>query len=53
MNAVPAQDAADPCKQPAAAPRCRAHKFGGSSLADAERIRHVASLLLAGDEARQ
>ena len=33
--------------------QCRAHKFGGSSLADAGRIRHVASLMLAADEARQ
>ena len=32
---------------------CRAHKFGGSSLADAGRIRHVASLMLAADEAGQ
>ena len=32
---------------------CRAHKFGGSSLADAERIRHVAGLLLADDAPRQ
>ncbi|MDE2406711.1 MAG: bifunctional aspartate kinase/homoserine dehydrogenase I [Xanthomonadaceae bacterium] len=34
-------------------PVCRAHKFGGSSLADAARIRHVADLLLADDAARQ
>ena len=34
-------------------PSCRAHKFGGSSLADAGRIRHVASLLLDADEPRQ
>ena len=53
MNAAPAQDDTDPSKQTAHAGLCRAHKFGGSSLADAERIRHVASLLLAGDEARQ
>ena len=33
-------------------PSCRAHKFGGSSLADAGRIRHVASLLLDADEPR-
>ncbi|MFT4178615.1 MAG: bifunctional aspartate kinase/homoserine dehydrogenase I [Thermomonas sp.] len=32
---------------------CRAHKFGGSSLADADRIRHVAGLLLADDAPRQ
>lgn len=30
-------------------PYCRAHKFGGSSLADAACIRHVAELLLADD----
>jgi len=36
-----------------AALRTRAHKFGGSSLADAARIRHVADLLLAADEPRQ
>ncbi len=32
---------------------CRAHKFGGSSLADADCIRHVASLLLADDAPTQ
>ena len=32
---------------------CRAHKFGGSSLADAGRIRHVADLLLADAAAQQ
>ena len=32
---------------------CRAHKFGGSSLADASRIRHVASLMLGAGEPRQ
>ena len=30
-----------------------AHKFGGSSLADAERYRHVAGLLLARDDGHQ
>ena len=44
MNALPQQDDADPSKPPAM--RCRAHKFGGSSLADAGRIRHVAGLML-------
>ncbi len=34
------RDAAEP-----ALPACRAHKFGGSSVADAERYRHVASLV--------
>lgn len=38
---------------PAAGLRTRAHKFGGSSLADAGRIRHVADLLLAADEPGQ
>jgi len=37
----------------AAAARIVAHKFGGSSLADASRIRHVAALLRARDEAEQ
>ena len=32
---------------PFAAASCRVHKFGGSSLADAPSIRHVADLLLA------
>ena len=35
------------------AARCIAHKFGGSSLANAARIRHVAQLLLAQSEADQ
>ncbi len=39
--------------KPAAVLRTRAHKFGGSSLADASRIKHVATLLLAGDEPGQ
>lgn len=51
MNALPQQDDADPSKHPAM--RCRAHKFGGSSLADAGRIRHVAGLMLEADETRQ
>ena len=34
-------------------PPCRAHKFGGSSLADAGRIRHVATLALDANEASQ
>lgn len=32
------------------APRTIVHKFGGTSVADAERYRHVAALLLARDE---
>ncbi|HOU65695.1 MAG TPA: bifunctional aspartate kinase/homoserine dehydrogenase I, partial [Thermomonas sp.] len=39
--------------QVAQSPSCRAHKFGGSSLADASRIRHVASLMLGAGEPRQ
>lgn len=39
--------------QPAVGLRTRAHKFGGSSMADAGRIRHVADLLLAADEPGQ
>ena len=35
-----------------AAVECRVHKFGGTSLADAARIRHVADLMLAADEPR-
>ena len=31
-------------------PRTVVHKFGGTSVADAERYRHVAQLLLARDE---
>ena len=53
MNALPQLDDADPSKHPAAAVRCRAHKFGGSSLADAGRIRHVAGLMLDADEGEQ
>ena len=53
MNALPAQDDAEPSKHPSAAGQCRAHKFGGSSLADAGRMRHVASLLLDAGEPRQ
>ncbi|MEE7566034.1 bifunctional aspartate kinase/homoserine dehydrogenase I, partial [Xanthomonas sp. Kuri4-3] len=39
----------------AATPAARTvvHKFGGTSVADAERYRHVARLLLARDEAVQ
>jgi aspartokinase/homoserine dehydrogenase 1 len=51
MNALPQQDDADPSQQHAV--RCRAHKFGGSSLADAGRIRHVAGLMLDAEEDRQ
>ena len=50
MNALPQQDDAEPSKQPATNLRCRVHKFGGSSLADAERIRHVTGLMLHAGE---
>ena len=36
--------------QPSAVARTVVHKFGGTSVADAERYRHVAQLLLARDE---
>ncbi|MEN9311815.1 MAG: bifunctional aspartate kinase/homoserine dehydrogenase, partial [Pseudomonadota bacterium] len=50
MNALAPLDDFDPSKP---AVRCRAHKFGGSSLADAQRIRHVADLLLADNASAQ
>ena len=53
MNALPQQDDAESSRHPAAAVQCRAHKFGGSSLADAGRIRHVAGLMSTADETRQ
>ena len=51
MNALPQQDDAEPSKHPAV--RCRAHKFGGSSLATAGRIRHVATLMFDAEDPRQ
>ena len=48
MNALPSAPAkpfADPASEPVFA-----HKFGGSSLADAERYRHVANLLAKRDD---
>ncbi|HQQ59486.1 MAG TPA: bifunctional aspartate kinase/homoserine dehydrogenase I, partial [Thermomonas sp.] len=50
MHALAQADDSEPSKP---AVRCRAHKFGGSSLADAARIRHVADLLLADDASTQ
>ena len=50
MHALAQADDSEPSKP---AVRCRAHKFGGSSLADAARIRHVADLLLADTAAQQ
>lgn len=38
---------------PLPSPRTVVHKFGGSSLADAERYRHVGALLLARDDPAQ
>ena len=57
MSSVAAS--APPSAQPAASVASRAgvttvvHKFGGTSVADAERYRHVAQLLLAREEAMQ
>jgi aspartokinase/homoserine dehydrogenase 1 len=48
MNAV-----ANPPTPPAAAALAVAHKFGGSSLADAGRMRHVAQLLRDRDDSEQ
>ena len=42
-----------PKSAPVAAPHTVAHKFGGSSVADAARYRHVAQLLRQRGEARQ
>ena len=42
-----------PAAAPDASARTVVHKFGGTSVADAERYRHVARLLLARDEAVQ
>ncbi|HBK46903.1 MAG TPA: hypothetical protein DDZ67_10830, partial [Xanthomonadaceae bacterium] len=39
--------------EPAPVPRTVVHKFGGTSVADAERYRHVARLLLAREETLQ
>ena len=45
--------AVSPAQAPAAQSRTVVHKFGGTSVADAERYRHVAQLLLAREEAEQ
>ena len=50
MDAPPFQDSTQDSPVTSA---CRVHKFGGSSLADAGRIRHVAELMLETDDARQ
>ncbi len=43
----------EPAVVPALASRTIVHKFGGTSVADAERYRHVAQLLLAREETVQ
>lgn len=43
----------EPAAVPAPAARTVVHKFGGTSVADAERYRHVAQLLLAREETVQ
>ena len=50
-HAVEAQ--ARPAAGAVAPARTVVHKFGGTSVADAERYRHVAQLLLAREEALQ
>lgn len=52
MDAPPFQDIPEDSLASAAGATCRVHKFGGSSLADAARIGHVAGLMLAADEPR-
>ncbi len=53
MNASLSSSPLSPAPSAAGTPAPRAHKFGGSSLADAGRIRHVAGLLLADDAPAQ
>ena len=53
MSSVPSSPSSRQSQSPAAAPRTVVHKFGGTSVADAARYRHVAQLLLARPEARQ
>lgn len=43
----------EPAAVAASSARTVVHKFGGTSVADAERYRHVAQLLLARDESVQ
>jgi len=52
-EADPSLAAGTGAAEPAAVPGIVAHKFGGSSLADAERIQHVTALLQARGEAIQ
>ena len=49
----PAASAQLPAAEAATPARTVVHKFGGTSVADAERYRHVAGLLLARDEQEQ
>ncbi len=53
MNVRPSPEALPLAVAERAAPGCVTHKFGGSSLANAECMRHVADLLLARDDAPQ
>ena len=53
MSSVPSSMSSRQSEEPAAAPATVVHKFGGTSVADAARYRHVAQLLLARPEARQ
>ncbi|MEO5961964.1 MAG: bifunctional aspartate kinase/homoserine dehydrogenase I [Thermomonas sp.] len=50
MDAPRLQDISQDSPASLASTQFRVHKFGGSSLADAARIGHVASLMLAADE---
>ncbi len=52
MDAPPLQDCPQASPDSAAGAVYRVHKFGGSSLADAARIGHVAGLMLAAGEPR-
>jgi len=50
-SVLPQQESSPPFRGPA--PRTVVHKFGGTSVADAARYRHVAQLLLAREETMQ
>ncbi len=52
MELPPLQDVPQNSAASAAGTECRVHKFGGSSLADADRIGHVVGLMLAAAEPR-
>jgi len=53
MSSVPSIASSSQPSSSAATPRTVVHKFGGTSVADAARYRHVAQLLLARPEAVQ